>query len=315
MKKKILFLGVLSAGLTYAQQSGTYKGKVGINTEIPSATLNVKSKTGTTSDTKNFELENANGTKMVTVLDNGKMGVGTETPQATVHIINNDLKKTDPESYTLWVRRDDKTSSTDIIEGENVIRRSYGSEYVGQTVGGVNPGGHTFAVSRVNGNENSGDMAFAVAGNIIFSQYSPYDQGKYTSTKLFISRLSLGYIGMGTSSPANKLHIVSPDANDPLKIEGLKETTDANAKNLVVVDGVVKTMGSSPVKVGHKEGLVCNAENQGMISYKIVQRSGKDQGVFGFCMKKDTEYVWGYMLGGSNIFGTSANGATFGDGL
>ena len=83
MNKTIMFLGMLAISFANAQQ---YDGKVGVNTNQPSATLNVKSKTGTTNATKNFELENANGTKMLTVLDNGKVGIMNSSPEYALDI-------------------------------------------------------------------------------------------------------------------------------------------------------------------------------------------------------------------------------------
>lgn len=55
----------------------------------------------------------------------------------------------------------------------------------------------------------------------------------------------------------------------------------------------------------------CKAEKAGTIHYEEVSGSG----VFGFCIKRGDNYVWAYIKGGSNLFGTSANGATFGEGL
>ncbi|MFB9121180.1 hypothetical protein ACFFUE_08260 [Bergeyella porcorum] len=83
MKKSLIFVGMLAVGYANAQ----YDGKVGVNTETPSATFNVKSKTGNNATTKNFELENADGTKMVTVLDNGKIGIGKDNPEANVDVL------------------------------------------------------------------------------------------------------------------------------------------------------------------------------------------------------------------------------------
>lgn len=84
MKRIIILLGVLSIGLAYAQT-----GRVGINTDTPNATLDVKSTTGrTTSATKNLELRNGADTKLVTVLDDGKVGIGTDAPSTKLHIDN-----------------------------------------------------------------------------------------------------------------------------------------------------------------------------------------------------------------------------------
>lgn len=62
-------------------------GRVGINTETPSATLNVKAKTNDGS--KVLELENNQTTKLVSVLDNGNTGIGTVTPSQKLEVIGN----------------------------------------------------------------------------------------------------------------------------------------------------------------------------------------------------------------------------------
>lgn len=84
MKTNLLFAMVLSAGYANAQE-----GNVGINTTTPNATLEVKSKTGTTNATKNLELKNATNTNLVTVLDDGKVGIGTATPTQKLEVDGN----------------------------------------------------------------------------------------------------------------------------------------------------------------------------------------------------------------------------------
>lgn len=61
---------VLCSVVVFAQA-----GRVGINIETPTATLNVKSKTGTTSATKNLELQNADSKNLLEVLDNGDIKI------------------------------------------------------------------------------------------------------------------------------------------------------------------------------------------------------------------------------------------------
>lgn len=88
MKKIVTLALALSGIMAYAQTTDPYEGRVGINTEAPSAVLNVKSENDTKSP-KNFELENQNGEKLVTVLNNGLVGLGTDKPGIQFHFVNN----------------------------------------------------------------------------------------------------------------------------------------------------------------------------------------------------------------------------------
>lgn len=74
----------LSSVLAYAQD-----GKVGINTEKPTATLNVKSKTGKDETTVNLHLQNADSKNLVKVLDNGNVGIGVDTPSENLEVKGN----------------------------------------------------------------------------------------------------------------------------------------------------------------------------------------------------------------------------------
>lgn len=139
MKKTIMFLGVLSLSVAYAQQQND--GKVGINTENPSATLNVKSKTGNIGTTKNLELENGAATKLVTVLDNGKVGIGVQAPGETLDINGNARVRSLPDGtnvgtfpYTVVSKQDGtlgraKRHFLEYIENNNTPMRTEISKY------------------------------------------------------------------------------------------------------------------------------------------------------------------------------------------
>ncbi|MCU7618234.1 hypothetical protein NZ698_13575 [Chryseobacterium sp. PBS4-4] len=79
MKKKFLAIGFICAftALSNAQ--------VGINTDTPSATLDIVSK-GNTASTKALELNNSSATEILTVLDNGNTGFNISNPAAKVDI-------------------------------------------------------------------------------------------------------------------------------------------------------------------------------------------------------------------------------------
>lgn len=74
MKKIITMALALSSVVGFAQT-----GRVGINTETPSATMNIKSKNDSQTP-KNLELENEAGAKIVTVLNHGNVGINNENP-------------------------------------------------------------------------------------------------------------------------------------------------------------------------------------------------------------------------------------------
>lgn len=74
MKKRFILLTSFTCALFSAQQ-----GKVGINTDTPSATLDIVSK-GNTNATKALKISNSSATEMVTVRDNGQVGINQATP-------------------------------------------------------------------------------------------------------------------------------------------------------------------------------------------------------------------------------------------
>lgn len=87
MKKKIILFAGLCSVLISAQQ-----GKVGINTENPSATLDIVSKANT-SATKALRIGNSSSTEMVTVRDNGQVGINQASPAADALLELNSTNK------------------------------------------------------------------------------------------------------------------------------------------------------------------------------------------------------------------------------
>lgn len=77
-------MGLFSA--TAIAQTNPYQGRTGINTETPSASMNIKSKDDDKTP-KNLELENQTGTKLVTVLNNGNVGIGVENPSQKLDVV------------------------------------------------------------------------------------------------------------------------------------------------------------------------------------------------------------------------------------
>ncbi|MFP3598432.1 hypothetical protein [Chryseobacterium sp. SIMBA_029] len=64
--------------------SSFYNCQIGINTNLPSAMLDIVSK-GNSNTTKALKISNSSPSEMVTVLDNGYVGIGTPNPSAQLH--------------------------------------------------------------------------------------------------------------------------------------------------------------------------------------------------------------------------------------
>lgn len=65
---------------------GALYSQVGINTESPSAALDILSK-GNTASTKALEVNDSGNKALVNIYDNGNMGINTENPMAKLHIV------------------------------------------------------------------------------------------------------------------------------------------------------------------------------------------------------------------------------------
>lgn len=229
MKKSIqlsvvCFLGASS--LSYAQE-----GRVGINTETPSATLNVKSKSGNTNTTKNLELENSNGVKMLTVLDNGFVGINNATPSAPLHILtdkpgmgNNiifeDYNNIDPTAIIFNKNRGTANAPAVLQNGDFLGQFIFSSKEGNPNSNLANP--RLAQINAIYKGTGKGSLSFSTSGN---------------------GRMSIGAdgnvkIGDIANDATNLLHIVG---ENPLRLEGLRASTNTTDKTLVVgTDGVVK---------------------------------------------------------------------------
>ncbi len=65
--------------IAFSISSATIWAQVGINTQTPTASLDIWSD-GNTSATQNLLISNSNNVNLLTLLDNGNMGLGTTTP-------------------------------------------------------------------------------------------------------------------------------------------------------------------------------------------------------------------------------------------
>lgn len=389
-KKTFLKVGVVCfiglSTMAYAQ-TNPYYGRASINTKTPSATFNVKS-IDDTKTPKNLELENKDGVKLVTVLNNGNVGINNETPTTPLEVVKTDIA---PNGYNrvagFLTPNMDEGKSTHISLGKSLSRFNAGSiDFVYKGAGSDKNGiGFNLFGSGVNTNTYGPYIIFAqgdgnvgigtsspthkldIRGNLLvsnetadskvginaidgkfgFVRYSRNnklrwdagmlnteetgdntgsdyyirafnDTGVSISTPFIIQRKT-GFIGLGgIYEPSQRL-----DINGNARVRELPNNTGTATDKIVVVDntGVLKSVDRSTISStntglrANATDATCSATNAGAIHYKEITIEGKNTGIFGFCMKRGNDYVWAYMAGGANFFGTSDNGATFGAGL
>lgn len=346
MKKSMILLGMLSIGYAYAQED-----RVGINTESPAATLNVKTKNDTKSP-KSLELENQAGTKLMTVLNNGNVGVGTDTPAEKLSVLGGriavsgdgtitgyleDVHLKFNRPYDAYVSNLNEKGRLAIQTGGHNIRMTFwenGRISAGTTasptfftIKGISNYGIMRLVSNNSEQEstigyqidkNDPTITWVTGVNPKLGDGNSFMISKGGSPRIFVKDRN---VGIGTITPENRLH-VSSDSN-PLRLEGLQE--DITAQKVLVADatGVVKTIDKSAltggnstataVKLPTTNSATCGVTTIGTINFGEITINGNKTTAFGFCMKNSAnQYVWGYMFAGGNF--TTGN-ATFGGGL
>ncbi len=166
----------------------------------------------------------------LTVLTNGNVGVGTTTPTGKLHVEGGST------AYTLFAKGD----------GQNVayIEGSGASAY--PTLSVSNTSNRDSATFYADANKTSGNMVNISTGNANFAGTAlEMDMGVYTSgnftgkfldfknsggtngvggpTKFSVSSTggvyAAGNVGIGTTAPANKLHVVTSDGTSGLLLE------------------------------------------------------------------------------------------------
>lgn len=280
--KRILTSVVVLLGTTIAYAQ--YEGRVGINTGTPAATIDIKSKTGTDATTKNLELQNANGKKLVTVLDNGNMGIGTQKPNAPLEVINK-------------IAITGQTNTTPVFELYNNSKlgspdKAFAWRVYNMTGDGINQG-YKNALS--------------------FWSYHHTSDTDFTSINQHrMSILDNGNVVIGGGVVASNLDQTAKlNVNGTILSTELKGTGDRAVfadENGVLKTGTFTTKGSTPSATE-----TCSATNEGTMYYKTITKNSKQVGVFGFCTRDiDGNFVWSYRVGENSImFGTGA----FGTGL
>lgn len=280
--KRIFTLAVILLGtaIAYAQ----YEGRVGINTETPAATIDIKSRTGTTSATKNLELQNANGSKLVTVLDNGFVGIGTAKPNARLEVMDK-----------IAITGEANTSPQ--LELYNKLK-----------VG--NPD-KAFAWRIYNMTGNGVDQGYKNALSF-WSYHHTSDSDRTSINNHRMSILDNGNVVIGGGVIAsNADQTAKLNVNGTILSTELKGTGDRPV--FADADGVLKIGTSTFTMKATNTTETCGETNEGSIHYKTLEKNGKKVGIFGFCTRDiNGNFVWSYRVGENSIF--SGVGA-FGTGL
>lgn len=328
--KRIFTSAVVLLGTTivYAQ----YEGRVGVNTDTPAATMDIKSKTGTDATTKNLELQNANGIKLLTVLDDGKIGVSTSSEDIKSSLLtltrtSQNMEERGSSVIQVVDGRYDMADNalTNSISFVDKNRKSYG------IIGETSRAGKRFGLSTYDAYDaylGTGTLNYLPDGTasgytsssflyvsstdtkdrrfrVEINNYNP----TLTTEEFFINSKGNVYIG--------KQLEVGKEVQEKLEVVGnIKSTNLAGTGDRAVFadeNGVLKT-GTMSIKAS-TTNATCSATNEGTMHYKLVDRNGKQVGLFGFCTRDaNGEFLWAYQLGGNNMFSVSGNQA-FGTGL
>lgn len=278
---------------------GQYEGRVGINTETPAATIDIKSKTGTDATTKNLELQNANGTKLVTVLDNGYVGIGTETPAVELSVIGggNFTKGVNVEQTLAasWLMLHNYGKG---LLSNNIRWRNGAYRFVRGTDTDVKEGGWLFH------SDFNKDTPFLLS--VASNEPTKEDDVANMINILTVNRA--GNLGINTFNATEKLEV-----EGKIKTSSLAQSGAGDRPVFADENGVLKT-GTFSAKASATDAT-CSATNEGAMHYKVVDRSGKQVGLFGFCTRDaNGAFIWSYQLGGNNVFSVAGNQA-FGTGL
>lgn len=273
--KRIFTSAVVLLGTTIAYAQ--YEGRVGINTETPAATIDIKSKTGTTSATKNLELQNASGTKLVTVLDDGKVGIGTANPSQKLEVVGNILANKGGLFSTNSNNEGGFLELANTKKTDRDISRWRIFNMTGDDEGGYKKGLHFWA--------------YAADGTNLYSRMVITDDGN---------------VGIGNEVTRKGY----TNLKERLEVDGNIRSTNLSGTGDRPVfadeNGVLKT-GSFAMKATSTTEA-CSETNEGSIHYKTIDKDGKKVGVFGFCTRDiNGNFVWSYRVGENSIFsGTGA---------
>lgn len=344
----MIFVGMLALGYANAQEE-----RVGINTENPSATLNVKTQTDAKSP-KNLELENQAGTKLMTVLNDGKVGINNSDPEALVDIIGIG------DNYPLnGVRL--RTFRNLTGAGDIVITKARGTKDAPLSVKKVDLVGG-FSFTGYNGTIYNGiggiygqvtDIASngTLKGSLLFNVFpDPKGVNPVGNPEMILHHTGNLGVGLGSRSanttdlepndPKEKLHIggaikLSTEYSTSTISDGAKTPVPNGGAGTIIhqnghffgwvsdtngwkqLDNEISASASATaVKLDNiKDNKpICNDTTVGTISFGTITANGKSTDAFGFCMKNsDGQAKWFYIYGGSAA--TGGGSGEFGAGL
>jgi len=223
---------------------------VGVGTDI-GARLGVKG-SGTTSSTTALLVQNANASASLAVLDNGNIGIGTTAPDVPLHV----------SSSSTILGRFQNNATAAVVQVSAVYENKFRAGFNSDNSEFWYDGG--YATTYIDNNyPNTGDSGNQY-GDIRFRRKL---DGTNLSTVMTI-RGNNGNVGIGTTSPAAKLHISGSSGSVLLEIDS------------PAVNNILYVSGSGNVGIGtgnptYALELSGSSGNQGVIrSRRLIAYGG-----------------------------------------
>jgi hypothetical protein len=208
---------------------------VGIGTTTPISTLSLKGTAGTNPLT----IASSTGASLFTVLQNGNVGIGQASPTYSLEVGNGG---TPPAGNASTLRLNDNSdnqsitfsnaSSNRFTIGQNATVLKFSSQDtaaggIGQSfsfIGGTPDISHQSSLFKVTGNfNNAGQTIDGLLLNITNSSSSATStlaNFQVGGASKFLVDIS-GKVGIGTTTPANKLYVYDSASNNVAKFEGI----------------------------------------------------------------------------------------------
>ena len=237
-----------------------HSGKIGIGHGHPTALLHIS---GTTSTNNLFKVTDSNQADILVITSSGtavgKVGIGTMTPQNPLSV-----------SGSLSVFTSNNTSRLTVGEADDSGVAS--SNILAIEVDGVNNKSHTFTVGT--GNDyiietlgNKADVQLSAKGSI---KFGINNGSAYNFTEKMMLTGSTGNLGIGTSTPGEKLEVVGNiSASGAVTASAFK----GDGTGLSNVSATVADESITLAKLAHAAAntvMVRDANSEGDPSFKAV---------------------------------------------